>query len=78
MSEEEIITKLLFEKYGKIALNSDEAASVLGTAPKSLEKDRSEAIGIPFTRRNNKGKGQVLYSITAIAKTLVENQVKVI
>ena len=78
MSDIELMSKLLFEKFEKITLTADEAARVIGTASKSLEKDRAEAIGIPFTRRNNKEKGQVLYSITAIAKTLVENQVKTI
>ena len=70
----ELMSRLLFEKFGKITLNPEEAASVLGTTVKSLEKDRAEAIGIPFTRRNNKEKGQVLYSVTIIAKTLLENQ----
>ncbi|MBD3843380.1 MAG: hypothetical protein IE909_16160 [Campylobacterales bacterium] len=78
MSEIEIMTKLLFDKFGKIALNPEEAAMVLGSTTKSLEKDRAEAIGIPFTRRNNKDKGQVMYAITSIAKTLVENQKKVV
>ena len=78
MTDIEIMSKLLFEKFEKITLTAEEAAGVIGTASKSLEKDRAEAIGIPFTRRNNKEKGQVLYSITAIAKTLVENQVKTI
>lgn len=75
--EQEIMAKFLFDKFGKLTLSPEEAASALGTSPKNLEKDRGEAIGIPYTRRNNKPKGQVLYSITAIAKTLVENEVKV-
>ena len=74
--DQEIMAKLIFEKYGKIALTPAEAAEVLGTASKTLESDRAEAIGIPYTRRNGKEKGQILYSITAIAKTLIENQKK--
>ena len=78
MSEFEIMTRLLFDKFGKVALNPEEAASVLGSTSKSLEKDRSEAVGIPYTKRNNKERGQVMYTITSIAKTLVENQKKTI
>ena len=74
----ELLVKTLFDKYQKIALTPTEAAAVLGTAAKTLEADRAEAIGIPYTRRNNKEKGQILYSITAIAKTLVDNQRKTI
>ena len=79
MSEIEIMSKLLFDKFGKIALSASETASILGVCSvKSLEKDRSEAIGIPYTRRNNKEQGQVMYSVTAIAKALIENQKKTI
>jgi len=78
MSDIEIMAKLLFEKFNKLTLNPTEAASVLGTASKTLESDRAEAIGIPYTRRNNKEKGQIMYSITAIAKTLVKNQIKTV
>jgi len=74
----ELMSRLLFEKFEKITLSPEEAADVLGTTVKSLEKDRAEAIGIPFTRRNCKEKGQVLYSITTIAKTLLENQKNVL
>ena len=78
MNDVEIMAKLLFEKFNKLTLSPAEAASVLGTASKTLESDRAEAIGIPYTRRNNKEKGQIMYSITAIAKTLVQNQIKTI
>ena len=78
ITEAKTLAQVLFEKYGKIVLTPKEAAVVLGTAVKTLESDRAEAIGIPYTRRNNKEKGQILYSITAIAKTLVDNEKKVI
>jgi len=78
MSDIEIMAKLLFDKFQKLTLSPKEAADILGTASKTLESDRAEAIGIPYTRRNGKEKGQILYSVTAIAKTLVKNQVKTI
>lgn len=76
--EQELMASMLFDRFKKIVLSPAEAAEVLGTAAKSLEADRAEAIGIPYTRRNNKEKGNILYSITAIARTIVENEKKTI
>lgn len=78
MTELELLTKLLFDKYQKIVLTAEEAATVLNCDTDSLKNDRSEAIGIPYTRRNNKERGKILYSITAIAKTMIENQKKTV
>ena len=78
MNEYEILSKILFEKFGKAALNEDETASILGCSIKVLQTDRGEAIGVPYTRRNGKERGQVMYSITAIAKHLIDNKIKTI
>jgi predicted DNA-binding transcriptional regulator YafY len=76
MSDIELISRLLFEKYKKVTLDAQEAAEALGISVKTLNADRAEAIGIPYTRVNNKAGGKVLYTINEIAKTLVKNQVK--
>lgn len=78
MNEYEILSKLLFDKFGKITLDEHETALIVGCSNKVLQKDRSEACGIPYIRRNGKERGQVMYSITAIAKHLIENQMKTI
>lgn len=78
MSDIEIMSKLLFEKFNKVALDSKEAAQALGISDDILKVDRAEAIGIPYTRVNNKPKGKVLYSITAIARTLIKNEAKTV
>lgn len=78
MNEYEVLSKLLFEKYEKVTLTENETALVIGCSCKALQKDRLESKGIPFTRRNGKERGQVMYSITAIAKHLIENQIKTI
>lgn len=75
--DQEIMAKLLFEKYGKIGLNTTETAEVLGCSEKTLEMDRGNARGIPYTKRLNKAKGQVIYNISTIAKFLVDNEIKV-
>lgn len=71
-----LITSLLFDKFQKVVLLPKEAAMILGRSEEALKKDRLDAIGIPFTRLNNKPSGKPLYSITAIAKHLVESEVK--
>ncbi|MGE4444691.1 MAG: hypothetical protein AB7E37_06980 [Candidatus Altimarinota bacterium] len=79
MNDQEILARILSDIFGKIALSPEETASVIGECSvKTLEADRSEGIGIPFTRRNNKEKGQVMYAVTAIAKTLIDNERKTI
>ena len=73
-----LISTFLFEKFGKVALTPKEAASVLGEKTEAgLKQDREEGIGIPYTRINGKDRGKPLYPITAIAKTIVENQIKI-
>ena len=78
MNEYETLTKLLFEKFGKVTLDEEETALIVGCGKKILQKDRAEARGIPYTRRNGKERGQVMYSITAIVKHVIENQIKTI
>jgi len=72
------LEQMLFDKYGKIALSAKETAAVLGVKEDSLKTDRANATGIPFTRRNNKEKGQPLYTVTSIVQTLVNNETKII
>jgi hypothetical protein len=78
MNEYEVLSKLLFEKFEKVTLDENETSSVIGCSNKALQKDRSEATGIPYTRRNGKERGQIMYSVTAIAKHLIDNQMKTI
>ena len=79
MNEQEILARILSDIFGKVALSPEETASVIGECSiKTLEADRAEGIGIPYTRRNNKEKGQVMYAVTAIAKTLIDNERKTI
>jgi hypothetical protein len=72
-----LLVSVLFDKHGKIALSSKEVAQIIGKTEATLKKDREENIGIPYTRINGKEKGKPLYTLTAIAKTLVDNEVKI-
>lgn len=72
-----ILVSVLFDKKGKIALSPKEVSEILGISESTLEKDRASNVGIPFSRLNGKEKGKPLYTLTAIAKTLVDNEIKI-
>ena len=73
-----LISTLLFDKFGKVALSPKETATLFDNKTEaSLKKDREDGIGIPYTRLNGKERGKPLYSITAIAKTIVDNEIKI-
>lgn len=72
-----LLTSILFDKFGKVALTPTETAQVLGRSIDGLKKDRQNGEGLPYVRLNNKPYGKPLYSINAIAKFLVEKEIKV-
>lgn len=41
MNEYEVLSKLLFDKFGKLTLSEDETSFVLGCSNKVLQKDRA-------------------------------------
>jgi hypothetical protein len=67
----------LFDKHGKIVLSCKEVSQITGKTEAALRKDREANIGIPYTRINGKERGKPVYTLTAIAKTLVDNEVKI-
>ncbi len=72
-----LLVSVLFDKHGKIALSPKEVAEIIGVSESTLEKDRAESTGIPYTRVAGRKKGKPLYTLTAIAKTLIDNEVKI-
>ncbi len=78
LEDSKTLASIIAQQTGKIVLDTEEAAKILGISKRTLEEDRAESIGIPFTRLNNKPKGKPLYSVIAIAKQLVENESKTI
>lgn len=73
-----IIIDLLFQKYGKITLDSKELSEVLGVTEKSLENARLNSTGIPYTRLNGNSRSKPLYDITAIAVEIKRREVKIL
>ena len=78
LEDSRTLASIIAQQTGKIVLDTEEAAKILGVSKRTLEEDRAESIGIPFTRLNNKPKGKPLYSVIAIAKQIVENEAKTI
>lgn len=76
--DSKILAEIIAKQTGKVVLDTEEAAQILGISKRTLEEDRAAAIGIPFTRLNNKPQGKPLYSIIAIAKQIIENETKTI
>ncbi len=65
----------LFLKFDKLVLTAEETARVTGISMESLKKDRIKEIGIPFVRRNGMENGKPMYSVSAISKFMVDNQI---
>ena len=78
LEDSKILAEIIAKQTGKVVLDTEEAAQILGVSKRTLEEDRAESIGIPFTRLNNKPKGKPLYSVIEIAKQIVENEAKTI
>lgn len=78
LEDSKILAGIIAKQTGKVVLDTEEAAQILGVSKRTLENDRAAAIGIPFTRLNNKPQGKPLYSIIAIAKQIIENETKTI
>lgn len=72
-----IIINLLFQKYGKVTLDSKEVAEVLGISEKSLENARLNSTGIPYTRLNGNARSKPLYDITTIANEIKKREIKI-
>lgn len=78
LEDSKILAEIIAKQTGKVVLDTEEAAQILGISKRTLEEDRAEAIGIPFTRLNNKPKGKPLYSVIAIAKQIIDNETKTV
>lgn len=66
------VAKMLFEKFGAVALDTKQVAEAIGRSEISLKQDRSNGIGIPFSKLGS----LVKYSTIEIAKYLVSTQQK--
>ena len=60
----------IIQKYGKIALNQKESASVLGVAPSTLDRWRAEGVGPKYKKINMGKRGRVIYPVSCLVEFL--------
>jgi len=71
--EEKELSSLLFNKFNSLTLTTEQTAQATQRSVISLQRDRRNAAGIPYTKLGNKtGSDRALYSITDIAKYIVQ------
>ncbi len=71
------LSSLLFSKFNSLTLTTEQTAEATQRSVISLQRDRRNAAGIPYTKLGNKtGSDRALYSITDIAKYIVNNKVR--
>lgn len=75
MSQYEEITfmaKILFERFGSVALDTKQVAEAIGRSEIALKQDRANGVGIPYSKIGC----LVKYQVTEIAKYLIATQHK--
>ena len=71
------LSSLLFSNYNSLTLTTEQTAQATNRSVISLQRDRRNATGIPYTKLGaNAGSDRALYSITDIAKYIVNNKIK--
>jgi hypothetical protein len=65
--QEQVLTKMLHEKYGKLLLSKKECSQEIGRSCSSLDRDRQNSIGIQFLKQSD---GNIYYPISEIASYL--------
>lgn len=71
------LSSLLFSKFNSLTLTTEQTSQATNRSVISLQRDRRNAEGIPYTKLGrNSGSDKALYSITDIAKYIVNNRVK--
>jgi hypothetical protein len=72
------LSNLLYSRYGSLTLNTEQTAEATQRSKISLERDRRNAVGIPYTKLGaNAGSDKALYSVMDIAKYIVSKKIKV-
>ncbi|MGD9625445.1 MAG: hypothetical protein AB7U51_12420 [Arcobacter sp.] len=71
------LSSLLFSKFSSLTLTTEQTAQATNRSVISLQRDRRNATGIPYTKLGaNAGSDKALYSITDIARFIIKNRVK--
>lgn len=65
--------QMLFEKYGKVLLETEVVSKIIGRSIASLEADRRNKTGIPYKKLSDADNAPVRYSLHEISKWLNES-----
>ena len=71
--EQSTITQLLYGKYGKLLLKTEDVAKELNRSVLSLIRDRNNGTGLKYVKHSKTTQGRVYYSIDDIAKYIVSD-----
>jgi len=72
-NEIELLSKLLFDKYGQIVLDTKQTAEVVGKSVIALKTDRINGTGIPYSKMGR----LIRYTLTDVAQYIIENRKEV-
>ena len=71
------LSSLLFDKFNSLTLTTEQTSQATNRSVISLQRDRRNATGITYTKLGaNAGSDKALYSVTDIAKYIVNNKIK--
>lgn len=77
-TEVNLLAYLLFITTGSLMISTKEASVFTTRSEISLERDRAEGIGIPYTKLGKgNGSDRVLYNVYDVSKYIVSRKVKV-
>ena len=78
-NEINMYANILFDKFGKLLLTTEETSTVINRSVISLKRDRGEGVGIPTTYiGKGTGSDKSLYTIHDIAKFISSRKRKVL
>lgn len=71
------LSNLLFSRFNSLTLTTEQTSQATNRSVMSLQRDRREAVGIPYTKLGrNSGSDKALYNVMDIAKFIVTNKIK--
>jgi len=69
--QEQMLIKMLHEKYGKLLLTKKECSIEVGRSCSSLDRDRQSGLGIQYKKNDD---GNIYYPIHEVASYIVRTQ----
>jgi len=68
--------EVIFSKYGKMMLRTNEVAELTGRSESMLVKDRMEGVGAPYIKMGKGHSATVYYPLNELVQWIEEKQIK--